>query len=321
MPQRAVGGAFGQGLCCVAVSTLLRVTLLALFALLGLAPGRAWAQACCAGGGAYLPAKLMLHEDALVGVQLRAAGGLGSLDAQGHDAATPSGDQDLEFAQTLAAGIRVLGRGQLGLSVPFNEARRVAGGLADLGGGVGDVALAFRYDFVTAGESAHVPGLALTVGITAPTGRAPESAHSPLLTDSTGTGAWQGQLGGEVEQTFGNAVLSLLVTLSARAPRTVGEVREQLGPQLAGFAAAGYMFPHAFTLALVASTSQSLNASINGETVPHSGRGLTTLSLAAGYPLSDTWRLQAALNADLPVLGRSNPVGLGGTFTVVRAWL
>src|SRR2546423_369592 len=50
-------------------------------ALLAAAP--AFAQVCCAGGGAFAPARLMVHEDALVGLQLRALDGLGSLEPNG----------------------------------------------------------------------------------------------------------------------------------------------------------------------------------------------------------------------------------------------
>ena len=40
----------------------------------------------------------------------------------------------------------------------------------------------------------------------------------------------------------------------------------------------------------------------------------------SGLPITDAWRVQAALNDDLPILGRNRPAGLGATFTVLRAW-
>ena len=46
-------------------------------------PRAAQAQACCAGASVITPARLELHEKALVGVQLRAAAVIGSYDTGG----------------------------------------------------------------------------------------------------------------------------------------------------------------------------------------------------------------------------------------------
>ena len=284
-------------------------------------PSDARGQACCAGGGAYLPARLKLHEDELVGIQVRANDDLGSLDPNGRYVADPPGASELDLTQDLVGAVRVFSRGQVGVDVPFVETRRTAGGLGDFGGGVGDASLGFRYDLVYAAESAHLPGMAITVGVTAPTGRPPEQAHSPLLTDATGTGTWQGLVGGEIEEVFGSFIATADVLVSGSAPRSVGGVSEQLGPQLSGFGALGYLFPRDAAVAVVVSTAQSLSAVLNGQPVAGSGRGLTTASLAAGLPVTEAWRLQGSLNADLTTLGRNRPTGLGATFTVVRAWL
>jgi hypothetical protein len=281
---------------------------------------RAEAQACCAGSGAFLPARLKLHELALVGLQLRATDGLGSLDGHGGYVGAPPGATELDLEQDLVAGLRVFERGQLGLTVPLVETRRTAAELAELGGGPGDVSLSFRYDFLYAAESAHLPGLALQASVTAPTGRAPEASTSPLLTDATGTGAWQGAIGGSVEQVFGPVVLSLNGSVAFSATRHVGEIAERLGPQLTGLGAAGYVFANEAAVALALSTTQSLDATLNGASLEHSGRGLTTLSATAGLPLTDAWRLQGALNFDLPVLGRNRTTGAGGTLTLLWAW-
>ena len=40
--------------------------------------GVALGQACCAGGGAYQPARLKLHEDLLVGVAVKASDQIGT---------------------------------------------------------------------------------------------------------------------------------------------------------------------------------------------------------------------------------------------------
>ncbi len=293
----------------------------AAFALLLIAPQRALGQACCAGGGAYLPARLKLHEDALVAIQARSDDALGTLSPTGAEIPNPRGASELDLQQDVLGAIRVADRGQIGIDLPIVETRRTADRLSDFGGGLGDASLAFRYDFLYPAESAHVPGLALGAGVTLPSGRAPEQAHGRLGADSTGTGAWQGLITAEVEQALGHWVFTVDVLVAVAAARTVGTVHEQLGPTFSGFGATGYVFPHEVVLALVLSTSQSLDAVINGSAVPHTGRGLTTASLAAGVPLSAQWRLQSALYGDLPTLGRNRPTGLGGTLTMVFAWI
>src|SRR5277367_2054163 len=87
-------------------------------------PSRARAQACCAGGSVVTPGRLELHEDALVGVQLKAATLLGSYDPSGRYIANPSGDTEGDFEEDLFGAIRVLRRGQVALLVPLVETQR-----------------------------------------------------------------------------------------------------------------------------------------------------------------------------------------------------
>src|SRR5579871_6816932 len=114
------------------------VLVLAVVALLAL-EGRARAQACCAGGAVVAPTRLAVHEDAAVGIQMRARSNTGSFDSGGRYAASPGLEQILE--QDLAASVRFAGRGQAGALVPFVQTHRSAGPLEDWGGGLGDVAV------------------------------------------------------------------------------------------------------------------------------------------------------------------------------------
>ncbi len=56
----------------------------------------AMAQACCAGGAAYQPARLKLHEDWLVGLSVQASDELGHADQPGtyYPKAPGTGEQD-----------------------------------------------------------------------------------------------------------------------------------------------------------------------------------------------------------------------------------
>ena len=82
-------------------------------------PGRARGQACCAGTGAVTPGRLALHEMARVGMQWKAGDVLGSFDADGHYTPSPSGASELDLEQDMFGAVRVLGRGQVALLVPF----------------------------------------------------------------------------------------------------------------------------------------------------------------------------------------------------------
>ncbi|MBS2032749.1 MAG: transporter [Deltaproteobacteria bacterium] len=287
-------------------------------ALLGLA-ARADAQACCAGAGVFAPARLKLNEDALVGMQVTGRDIIGSFGPSGAFLASPGGTTEMDLEQDLLATVRPFGNLQLGLLVPLVETRRSVPTLAETGWGIGDVALDGRYEIVPPNTS-NLPGLAVIGGVSLPTGRAPEDAHSPLGTDATGLGSAQLSLGLDVERAVGRVLFDASGDLTWRFARTVGNVHEQLGLAGAFFAAAGWAFHHERALAVTASLQAERAATINGQQVPDSGRLLTTVGLSAGTPLFDNWRLQGRVYEDLPVLGKNQIAGPGIAAVVLRAW-
>jgi hypothetical protein len=293
--------------------------LLALIAAWG-SPSRARAQACCAGGSAVTPARLMTHEGALVGAQLRVGDVHGSYDAGGRYVASPSGDTELDLEQDVFGAIRVLRRGQVALLAPIVETRRAEQGTgAAFGGGIGDVNASVRYDFVVATESLYVPGIALLAGVTLPTGRPPESASPPLFVNSTGIGAWQANVALALEQTYGPWLVNATAIVAKRTPR----FGETLGTQITMLGAVAYSFDNGAALAFSASYAFEGDASQdNGQDVSASSKRLTVLALSGLWPMSDTWRLLGGLSLDPPAsaLG-SNQSAVGAlTFTVIRSW-
>src|ERR1700690_4259095 len=96
-----------------------RSVLVALAVGLLLAPATARAQACCAAAGLVIPARLRLHEDYGVGLQVRGRILFGSFDPEGSYHATAAGDFDGE--QDLFAAVRVLEHGQVAVLAPFLE--------------------------------------------------------------------------------------------------------------------------------------------------------------------------------------------------------
>ena len=293
-------------------------------------PSRAWAQACCAGGSAVTPARLELPEEALVGAQLHAGWVHGQYDTAGRYIASPAGDTEIDFEQDLFGAVRFLKRAQAALLVPLIETSRSAasgssavgqptsGGSA-FGGGMGDINASLRYDFVVAGESEIVPGIALLAGLTLPTGTAPESASPPLFVDATGIGAWQFNAALALEQTFGRWLVNATGIVAKRTPR----FGETLGTQVTLIGAGAYSFDNGAALALAGSYVFEGEASANGGgSVPASSKRLTMLTLSGLWPMGDWWRLLGGIFIDPPVgtLGSNQPASTGLTFTVIRSW-
>jgi hypothetical protein len=293
---------------------------LLVLAAMSAATSRARAQACCAGGSAVTPARLELHEKALAGIELKAGGALGSYEASGHYVGSPAGDTELDYEQDLFGAVRVLRRGQLALLVPLVETQRQTGrDGGHIGGGLGDINASARYDFVVAGESYYVPGVALLAGITLPTGTAPERATAPLAVDATGIGAWQANVALALEQTYG----PWLINATGIAAKRTSRFGQTLGTQVTLLAAGAYTFDNDAAVALSASYAlegEATNA--DGTSVPESSRRLTTLSLSVLWPMGDVWRLFGGLYVEPPVSGfGSNQSSVSGlTLTVIRSW-
>jgi len=287
-------------------------------------PSRALAQACCAGGSVITPARLALHEDALVGLQQKAGSVLGTYDLGSNYRPQPPGVTELDFEQDLFAALRVLPRGQVALLVPLLETRRSSplldshGGGSQFGGGVGDVNVSGRYDFTVAGQSRYVPGIALLVGLTMPTGRTPESSTPPLLSNATGIGAFQLNAALALEQTFG----PWLLDASGIVAKRTDHEGETPGTQVTLLAAGAYVFDNDAALALAASYALEGDATSSGSDVPYSARRVTTLTLSGLWPVSDAWKLLGGFYLNPPVtsLGNNQPAAAGITYTLIRSW-
>ena len=266
------------------------------------------------------PGRLQLHEDALTGVQLKAATVLGVYDPSGRFLASPPGVTEGDFEEDLFGAVRLLKRGQVALLVPLVETQRQtpdSGG--HLGGGIGDINLSVRYDFVTAGESHSVPGVALLAGVTFPTGVAPEQATPPLGVNVTGTGAFQGNAGIALERTFGPWLFDATGLIAFRSAR----FGEQLAPQGTILAAAAYTLPDDVAIALSASYAFEGDATFRVPTNVSSSKRLTVVTLSAFWPLTDAWRLLGGITLDPPIdhFGSNQGAAGGLTLTVIRSWI
>jgi hypothetical protein len=228
--------------------------------------------------------------------------------------------RELEAEARLMASLRVHERVQLGLQAPLLLEHRVAGGVDATGVGLGDVALAVRWDVLLAGEHDGLPGLAFELGVVTPTGTAPEDAEEPLSVDATGVGAWQLVVVGALEHVFG-AEREWLVSLRGgvrwRAPRTAAG--REVDASTEGYVSVG---------GVVVLTSVSLAGTLDftwrgGE--PVLGRStderLLGVGLALGVPLTEGWRALASVRCPLPIddLGVNRSVALDLGLTLAFA--
>ncbi|MGH7438727.1 MAG: hypothetical protein ACRENE_23820 [Polyangiaceae bacterium] len=264
----------------------------------------------------------------MVGIQAKAGLVPGSYDPGGAYVASPAGANELDLEQDLFGALRVLRRGQVSLLVPLVETwRQNPLGQSEAGGGLGDINANVRYDFIYAGASRWVPGLAALAGVTFPTGTPADAPGlGPLATGATGIGAYQINFGIAAEQTFGPWLVNATGLVADRTARSVGSgataVHEQLGLQWTILAALAYTFDNDAALALSVSQVIEGDASINGEDAPRTGRRLATVTLSGVLPVGDAVRLQAAVfdNPPVPVLGANQTADVGLLFTAVRSW-
>lgn len=270
------------------------------------------------------PGRLELHEQALVGVLFLGSSGLGSYDATGRFRATPEGAAELDSKQDILGSLRWLDRGQLSIVIPLHASwRRSATTGSELGGGIGDLNLSVRYDFINNREARYLPGIGLLAGVTLPTGRPPESAKQPLGSDATGTGATQFSAGLSLERSFGDFLVNVTGLASKRARRDVLGVESELGTQLTGLFGVGYALLEETAAALVVTYTHEGDARIDGQHAPGTASHRMRFSLAASSAISDSWRLQGSVFIDPPFdgFGRNQMSTVGGTFGLIRSFL
>jgi hypothetical protein len=286
------------------------------------------AQACCAGGALVSPARLALHEDYAVGLQLKAREDLGAFDDSGHYARFQQ-EQEQDLEQDLAASFRLTRQAQVGVVLPIVETHRVVSGLSEWGGGIGDVALNARYDFLNAAEAVYLPGFGLLVSAVFPTGRPSDQAKNPLATDATGAGTYNVTIGADVEKVFGHAFGSLNAWMTYRFNRTVAipgvaSITESFALQWTFLAVAGYVFDSEVALGLYLNVLEEGDGTVNGTRDAGTSLRLTTGGLVGVLPIHDVWRIQGSLFSDVLIssFGRNEPAaGIGLTAMFIRVWL
>lgn len=272
-------------------------------------PGEVEAQACCAGAAAGQLGRLTLHEEALLGLDLKATRTLG---AYGDDTTYRTTRSDeLQFEQSLLATLRLEPSLQVGMVIPLVQRYARTPLEEGLGGGLGDLQLLGRYDFTFAGQSLRIPGMALLGGLGLPTGRPVEETSHPLGVEATGTGRTRFHGGVGIEQSFGMLFAQLMGALLYDAPRSTRRMEFEGRWGAHASLSLGASFPSELTLAL----------SVRHEVEPSRRQHGWRYGFSAGYPFSD-WRFQGGFFTDLPLdaLGRNRSAQLGFHLALMKVW-
>lgn len=266
--------------------------------------GRAGAAACCTSATAFGVGRLLVWEDAAVGVRLGHSRSLGGWDGAG--VRRRDGVSDGLTTVEPWAILRLAPRLQLQARAPLLANDRAAGARRQLAGGPGDAGIGLRVEVLSPGEYVGLPAVAFTVSGVAPTGRRVEQTRGPLFAGATGRGAWGGSLAAEVEHARMPWFVRLDAGITLLAPfrRTDGGARQQDGPIGQVALGAGLeVVPDVLVAAAALQGEWEAAHRVDGATVRGSGARAATWSASASWRASPHWTWVVAL---------SGPVWLDG---------
>lgn len=281
-----------------------------LVALVLASPHRAHASACC-GSGHGLGQRLNRDEQAAVTMSLRVADRFGSHDPTGRFFTVPSGIIDGDGRAEISGLFAPVPRLQLGITLPFILNIRQFGPDFAYGGGLGDLSASGRFDIVPLATSSAWPAIALTAGLTLPTGRSAAEAQDALAADATGLGVAEFRPGVFLEKSFsGQASAIFAGSLGLRTPTMDARGKpSELAPRLRLIAAAGPVFDNGLSLSMGLIHEREQAPSIGGVTSPDGHRVRTAALAFVGYDISMHYTLLGSIEVDLPFAhaGRNEP--------------
>jgi hypothetical protein len=245
---------------------------------------QARAAACCLSATSFGVGRLLVWEDAAIGLSLGRARVLGEWDAQGDLHLNPPGYSEGITRAQLWTIVRLHERVQAQAWAPVLVNDRWSDDQHQIAGGLGDVGGAVRVELVPIGAFKNLPSLAMTLGGAFPTGKRVEQTSPPLFAGTTGLGAYAGSVGLESEYAFlpwfVRLEFGLTGYLSFRRSDT-GQ-REQYGPLVQVTLSTGReAFTNQIVTALALHAEWQDRVEFDGTSVPDSaGTGLVDRGLS-----------------------------------------
>ncbi len=292
--------------------------LLGLAVVLALA-SEAEAAACCVSATSFGVGRLLVWEDAAVGVQMGHTRVLGQYDAARRLRLYGAG----EFSDGLSrlepwAILRLAERVQVQARLPVVLNDRAAGGTTQLAGGLGDLGAAVRLEAISLGEFDKLPSLGFTLGALAPTGRRPEQTTGPLGAGATGRGAWGASLALESEYTWLPWYLRLDAGLTLYAPfrRTDSSATQWYGPVVQAALSTGReLVPDRLVLALSGQVEWEGPLTLEGEVIAGSSAFVPSVVTSLSWRPAPHWTLVTSVAASVwpSGVGQNRDARLGVT--------
>ena len=259
----------------------------------------AQAAACCISATSFGVGRLLIWEDAAAGLSVGHSRSLGQYDAGGRLRWNPSGYREGLTNLTAWGIVRVHKRVQVQAWVPVVLNDRASGDERQFAGGLGDVGLGARFEYLGIGELRRVPSFAVTLSVAAPTGRRVEQTSPPLFAGATGRGAWTGSVAVEAEYAFAPWFLRLDAGLSMFLPFTRSDTgQSQLyGPMFRASLSAGReVVPDLVVVALALSEEVEAPLRLDGAVVEGSLAHTPSVAASVSWRADPHVTLVATLN-------------------------
>lgn len=245
---------------------------------------------------------MLIWEDFAVGGSTSLAVGVGYWDTDATWHAYGDSYSEYEWRSTVWTLVGLGRRSSVYARLPWMYSRRRATSVQGFGGGIADADVGFRYELLSIGEVAELPGIALTASVLVPTGRATEDANEPLGADTTGRGAWVPALGVTLEKTYlpWFVQLNLGTTVPLPAERSDLEVTQRYGPGAQTSVVGGVeVLPDELVLAASLRYAWEAPVTIAGRTIDDSDRTDVGVGLSVSWRVHPHWTLQSAFDSGL----------------------
>jgi hypothetical protein len=281
-----------------------RRAFLAAVVLLGLSSAApAHAAACCLSSSAFGIGRLALWEDFAVILGGSVSPVIGRWDERGGFRENPARYSEVEWRAQLSALVALHPRLQVSARLPYVLTQKASDDLRETGAGIGDALAALRYEPVYQGEYSFLPEVALTGGVTVPSGRAVGDGSRLLQSDVTGRGAWvlSAALTTELARDFWFVQLGAGVTVPLQGAAATPGHTEQFGVGLQATLAGGVEVRKGLVVSAVARFAYEGNSRYDGAVVPRSEAYDFGLGPALAWQVNPHWTLQGGADFSLPV--------------------
>lgn len=288
---------------------------------LAFAPRSAQASACCLsataiGGGV---GRLVFWENFAVGLRMGAAGNFGRWAPDGSYLARSDDSRTTRVNSQLWGIVAIVPQKlSVSLSVPIIYSAHREGQLREQGAGLGDINLGLRHDIRTKSKAA-IPAFAVLVSTTAPSGRSPARADSPLGADITGRGSWFFNAGVQLEW----APSPWFIRLDAGggiAPthNLPSGLQRRYGPSAQAALSGGIQAVEGLVFSGYLRANYEGRVTLDGLRIPESNGHELGAGVGASWQVAEHWSLQAAIDVPLATHhgGHNRDVDLSGSLGI-----